>query len=66
MMGLFTDGGKRYASKKALKSDIGRRVEFEETSFFGAEFKGAGEYCVVLPTPLKARATQKGNRTRCS
>lgn len=53
MMGLFDSEGKRFASKKMLKEycAAGGVVQFEETSFFGAEFKGEGKYCVVLPTP---------------
>lgn len=54
MMGLFDSQGRRFATKKMLKEYAahgGNKVHFEETSFFGREFKGAGEYCVVLPTP---------------
>lgn len=56
MMSLFTANGERFLTKKALKADIGKRISFEETSFFGAEYKGAGTYCVVLPSPLLRRA----------
>lgn len=55
MMGLYDDQYERFGSKKALKAHVGTRVNFEETSFFGAEFKGAGDYCVVLPTPQDRR-----------
>lgn len=54
MMGIFDSQGQRFKSKKALKEYAafkGNKVHFQETSFFGPEFKGEGRYCVVLPTP---------------
>lgn len=51
MMGIA--GG--YKTKKELKAAIGKRVSFIETSFFGPEFKGAGEYAVVGPSPEDRR-----------
>jgi len=38
-----------YKTKKALKADIGAIPKFVETSIFGAEFKGDGNYTVVGP-----------------
>ena len=36
-------------NKRALKGMIGREPLFLETSFFGEEYKGDGEYTVVGP-----------------
>jgi len=58
MMGLFDAQGARFKSKKMLKEYCalgGQKVRFQETSMFGNEFKGAGDYCVVLPTPKDRR-----------
>jgi hypothetical protein len=52
-MSIYTFSGGRFPSKKALKLAVGEFVNFEETSFFGAEYKGAGAYPVVGPSPLK-------------
>ena len=40
-----------YPTKKALKSQIGRPLNYIETSLFGAEFKVDGKFCVVGPEP---------------
>lgn len=40
-----------HATKKSLKSAIGERPCFVETSMFGNEFKGDGEYTIVGPSP---------------
>lgn len=58
MMGLFDSQGQRFKSKKMLKEYCNGKntVNFQETSFFGLEFKGAGSYCVVLPTPQDRRS----------
>ena len=50
MMGI--DG---FKSKKELKAALDRRPRFIETSIFGAEYRGDGEYTVVGPTPLERR-----------
>ncbi len=42
-----------FQTKKELKGAIGERPNFIETSMFGAEYKGDGEYCVVGPDPYK-------------
>jgi len=34
-----------YNSKKELKEAIGRPLKYEETSFFGPEFKENGSFC---------------------
>jgi hypothetical protein len=38
-----------YRTKKHLKQSIGQPFRFEETSFFGPEYKGDGVYTVVGP-----------------
>ena len=43
------------ASKKELKTMIGEVFDPIETSMFGAEYKGDGEYCVVGPDPYRNR-----------
>jgi hypothetical protein len=51
MMGL------RFATKKAIKEAIGTDIsgKFQETSIFGAEFNGDGEYTVVGPDAYNKR-----------
>lgn len=34
-----------YKSKKQLKENIGKPLEFIETSMFGAEYKADGNFC---------------------
>lgn len=41
--------GASYATKKDLKAAIGQKLEYVETSLFGAEFKPNGELTVVGP-----------------
>jgi hypothetical protein len=53
MMGA--SASRRFATKKALKGAIGEPPDFEETSMFGAEFKGDGKYTVVGPEPYDRR-----------
>jgi hypothetical protein len=38
-------------TRKALKAKVGQAPAFWETSAFGQEYVGDGEYCVVGPTP---------------
>lgn len=45
----------QYATKKELKGAIGERPDFEETSMFGPEFHGDGQYTVVGPHPLSRK-----------
>ena len=40
-----------FKTKKELKSAVGTRPNFIETSFFGPEYKGDGTYAVVGPDP---------------
>lgn len=41
-----------FKSKKDLKAAVGQTPRFIETSIFGAEYKGDGEYTVVGPSPI--------------
>jgi hypothetical protein len=40
-----------FETKKELRAAIGERVNFIETSMFGAEYKGDGSYTIVGPDP---------------
>ena len=44
-------------TKKALKLKVGSRAStlFQETSMFGLEYKGAGSYPVVGPSPYERK-----------
>lgn len=42
-----------FATKKELKAAIGRKPYFVETSMFGNEYKGDGQYTIVGPSPYK-------------
>jgi hypothetical protein len=37
----------RYASKKLLKENVGQRLNYIETSFFGPEYKETGKLVVA-------------------
>ncbi len=50
MMGI---GGAK--TKKELKEKVGQVPEFVETSAFGPEYKGDGQYAVVGPDPYQNR-----------
>lgn len=41
--------GASYPSKKALKENVGKPLNYVETSLFGAEYKSNGTFCVVGP-----------------
>lgn len=41
----------KYETKKALKAAIGAPLRYEETSFFGAEYRPTGTLYVVGPSP---------------
>ena len=43
--------GASYKTKKELKAAIGQALKYEETSFFGAEYRSTGTFCVVGPSP---------------
>lgn len=47
--------GAHYKSKKDLKAAIGKPLNYEETSMFGAEYKETGTFCVVGPSPLNRK-----------
>jgi hypothetical protein len=47
--------GAPYASKKALKAEVGQPLMYVETSMFGAEYKPNGRFCVVGPCPYTKR-----------
>ena len=34
-----------YKSKKQIKENIGKELDYTETSFFGEEFKSDGSFC---------------------
>jgi hypothetical protein len=56
--------GANYKTKKDLKAAIGQPLRYEETSFFGPEFKENGSFSVVGPSPNQrkwfARVTMTG------
>lgn len=43
--------GANYKTKKELKSQIGKPLDYTETSLFGEEYKANGSFCVVGPSP---------------
>ena len=43
--------GASYKTKKACRESIGKEPRFIETSMFGVEFTGDGQYTVVGPSP---------------
>jgi len=47
--------GARYATKKELKAAIGQPLRYEETSFFGSEYRETGKFCVVGPSPTQRK-----------
>jgi len=47
--------GASYKTKKALKESVGKQLQYVETSFFGAEYKSDGKFCVVGPSPYDRR-----------
>ena len=38
-----------YKTKKELKEAVGQRLRYQETSFFGNEYKSTGQFAVVGP-----------------
>jgi hypothetical protein len=40
-----------YATKKELKAGVGKVPGFIETSLFGSEYQGDGDYAIVGPSP---------------
>lgn len=47
--------GALYKSKKELKAAIGQPLIYEETSFFGPEYKADGKFAVVGPSPTQRK-----------
>jgi len=43
--------GASYKTKKELKQNVGKRLNYVETSMFGPEYKDNGKLCVVGPSP---------------
>lgn len=54
-----------YKTKSELKQNIGKSLRYEETSFFGPEYKSNGKFAVVGPSPLNrkwyAQVTMENN-----
>lgn len=44
-----------YPTKKACKENIGKRLRFQETSMFGAEYTDNGKLTVVGPSPYNRK-----------
>jgi hypothetical protein len=44
-----------YKTKKDLKAAVGQPLRYEETSFFGPEFKENGTFAVVGPSPTQRK-----------
>lgn len=42
-----------YKSKKELKENIGKPLRYIENSFFGAEYKSTGVFCVADSSPSR-------------
>ena len=42
-------GARGYKTKKELKAAIGKPLRFEETSYFGTEYKSNGVFNIVGP-----------------
>lgn len=51
----MTIAARGYATKKALKESIGKRLQYTETSFFGPEFKENGTNVLVGPDAYKRK-----------
>lgn len=47
--------GANYKTKKDLKAAVGQDLRYEETSFFGPEYKTNGTFCVVGPSPRERK-----------
>lgn len=47
--------GASYKTKKDLKAATGQPLRYEETSFFGPEYKENGTFCVVGPSPAQRK-----------
>ncbi len=47
--------GASYKTKKELKTQVGQRLRYIETSMFGPEYDANGVFCVVGPCPYTNR-----------
>ena len=47
--------GANYKTKKELKLSVGKSLSYEETSFFGPEYKETGSFLVVGPDAHRNR-----------
>ena len=47
--------GALYPTKKALRESVGKPLRYEETSFFGAEYRADGTFAVVGPSPYQRK-----------
>ncbi len=47
--------GVTYKTKKELKAQTGKTLNWIETSMFGREYKSTGTFCVVGPDPYRNR-----------
>lgn len=47
--------GALYKSKKELKAAVGQPLRYEETSFFGPEYRENGTFAVVGPSPTERK-----------
>ena len=44
-----------YLTKKMLKEQVGKRLQYSETSMFGPEYKHDGKFCVVGPSSYERK-----------
>lgn len=44
-----------YKTKKDLKAAVGQKLNYTETSMFGAEYTPNGRFCVVGPSPYQRK-----------
>ena len=47
--------GANYKTKKQLKENVGKTLDYIETSLFGPEFSPNGDFCVVGPSPYERK-----------
>lgn len=47
--------GALYKTKKDLKASVGQPLKYEETSFFGPEYRADGTFAVVGPSPRERK-----------
>lgn len=49
-------GARGYKTKKELKAAVGRELRYEETSYFGTEYKSNGVITIVGPDARTRRS----------